>query len=235
MKFSESWLRTLVDPRMDSDALAHALTMAGLEVEETHGAAPPFTGVVVGRIVSFDKHPAADRLNVCQVDAGEASLLSIVCGAPNVAAGMLVPCARVGARLPAGTDGKPMEIARATMRGVESAGMLCSARELGLSEDHGGLLALPADAVPGTDVRALLDLDDRIFTVKLTPNRADALSVLGIAREVAAISGAPLCEPSFAPVAPVIDDRLPVKVHAADLCGRFSGRITLYLSSPKER
>ena len=225
MKFSESWLRTLVDPRMDTDALAHALTMAGLEVEETHGAAPPFTGVVVGRIVSFDKHPAADRLNVCQVDAGEASLLSIVCGAPNVAAGMLVPCARVGARLPAGTDGKPMEIARATMRGVESAGMLCSARELGLSEDHGGLLALPADAVPGTDVRALLDLDDRIFTVKLTPNRADALSVLGIAREVAAISGAPLCEPSFAPVAPVIDDRLPVKVHAADLCGRFSGRL----------
>ena len=227
MKFSETWLRTMVDPAENADQIAHALTMAGLEIEEMHSAAPPFSGVVVGEIKAFAKHPNADRLNVCQVDAGQGRLLNIVCGAPNVALGMKVPCAMLGASLPAaaGADDKPFEIKRATMRGVESEGMLCSARELGMSDDHAGLLPLPADAQAGVDVRTLLDLDDRIFTVKLTPNRADALSVLGIAREVAALTGAALQAPSCAPVAPQIDDRLPVTVHAQDLCGRFSGRV----------
>ncbi len=227
MKFSESWLRTLVNPDWSTEQLAHALTMAGLEVEDTHAAAPPFSGIVVAQITSFDKHPNADRLNVCQVDAGQGRPLTIVCGAPNVAAGMKVPCALIGASLPpaAGGDGSPFEIKRAQMRGVESEGMLCSARELGLSDDHSGLLPLAATAVVGADVRALLDLDDHVFNVKLTPNRADALSVTGIAREVAALSGATFTEVSCAPVAATIADRLPVTVHAADLCGRFSGRL----------
>ena len=227
MKFPESWLRTFVNPKESAEELAHALTMAGLEIEDMHAAAPPFSGIVVGEIRSFEKHPNADRLNVCQVDAGQERLLNIVCGAPNVAVGMKVPCAMIGASLPpaADGDGKPFEIKRAKMRGVESEGMLCSARELGLSDDHAGLLPLRADAAPGANVRDVLDLDDSIFTVKLTPNRADALSVLGIAREVAALTGAPMSEPDCTPVAVTIEDRLPVTVHAADLCGRFSGRL----------
>ena len=225
MKFSASWLRTFVDPPLSTGDLCHALTMAGIEVEDTAPAAPPFTGVVVGEIKSFAKHPGADRLNVCQVDVGGPALLGIVCGAPNVAVGMKAPCALVGALLPAGADGKPFAIRPANMRGVDSAGMLCSARELGMSEDHAGLLPLPADAPVGSDVRALLDLDDTLITVKLTPNRADALSVLGIAREVAAITRAPLKMLSFAAVAPAIEDRLTVNVHDSDLCGRFSGRL----------
>ena len=225
MKFSESWLRSFVNPALSSEALAHALTMAGLEVEERVPAAPPFEGVVVGEIKSFEKHPNADRLNVCQVDAGQPALLNIVCGAPNVSAGMKVPCALVGAALPPDAEGKQFEIKRAKMRGVESEGMLCSARELGMSDDHAGLLPLPADAVAGANVRAVLDLDDSLFTIKLTPNRADALSVLGVAREVAALTGATMSTPSFAQVKPMIEDRIAVTVHDKDLCGRFSGRL----------
>src|SRR5437762_4099756 len=153
MKFSEHWLRTLVDPPIDSDSLAHALTMAGLEVEERAKAAPAFSGVVAARVLSVERHPNADRLTVCRVDTGSGDPLSIVCGAPNVAAGMVVPCALVGAKLPGESADKPFEIKPAKMRGVESQGMLCSARELGLSNDHGGLLSLPADAVVGADVR----------------------------------------------------------------------------------
>ena len=227
MKFSESWLRSFVNPALSSAELCHALTMAGLEVEHSEPAAPPFEGVVTGEIKSFEKHPNADRLNVCKVDIGAAGsvLLNIVCGAPNVAVGMKVPCALVGAQLPPGADGKRFEIKRASMRGVESEGMLCSARELGMSDDHAGLLPLPGDAPNGANVRAVLDLDDHVITIKLTPNRADALSVHGIAREVAALTGAPLTVPSCAPVAATIDERLPVVVHAKDLCGRFSGRL----------
>ena len=225
MKFSESWLRSFVNPALSSEELAHALTMAGLEVEERVPAAPPFDGVVVGEIKSFEKHPNADRLSVCLVDAGQAQLLTIVCGAPNVAAGMKVPCALVGAALPRDAEGKKFEIKHAKMRGVESEGMLCSARELGMSDDHSGLLPLPANATVGTSVRSVLDLDDSLFTIKLTPNRADALSVLGVAREVAALTGAGLTMPSFAAVKALIDDRLPVTVHHQDLCGRFSGRL----------
>jgi phenylalanyl-tRNA synthetase beta chain len=220
MQFPESWLRALVNPAIGTDELAHRLTMSGLEVEETQPAAPPFSGVVVARIVDIAPHPDADKLRVCQVDDGSGQRLQIVCGAPNAAAGMTVPLARVGAELPNG-----MKIGTAKMRGVESAGMLCSARELGLSQDHGGLLALPGDMVPGTSLRDALDLDDTLFTLKLTPNRADCLSILGVAREVAALTGAPLHAPAGEPAKPELTDTLAVSIQAPDLCGRFAGRV----------
>lgn len=220
MQFSESWLRSLVNPAIDTDELAHQLTMAGLEVEETKPAAPPFSGVVVARIAEIAPHPDADKLRVCKVDDGSGELLQIVCGAPNAAAGLVVPLARVGAELPGG-----MKIGTAKMRGVVSSGMLCSARELGLSEDHGGLLELPADFVPGTDIRQALDLNDTLIELKLTPNRADCLSLYGVAREVAALTGAVLKSPQVPAVPVQIDDRLAVHVQAPDLCGRFAGRV----------
>ena len=220
MQIPESWLRALVNPAIGTGELAHRLTMAGLEVEETQPAAPPFTGVVAAHIVAIAPHPDADKLRVCQVDDGSGQPLQIVCGAPNAAAGMTVPLARIGAELPGG-----MKIGKAKMRGVESFGMLCSARELGLSQDHGGLMTLDNSIAPGTPVREALDLDDTLFTLKLTPNRADCLSILGVAREVAALTGAPLSVPTLPPVAVEIADRLAVKVEAPDLCGRFAGRV----------
>ena len=225
MQFSENWLRTLVDPKLTSDELSHLLTMAGLEVEEIDAVAPPFSNVVVAEVREVQRHPDADRLNVCQVDAGTGTLLNIVCGAPNVRVGLRIPCALVGAKLPPGADGKPFEIKVGKLRGVESQGMLCSARELGLSEDHVGLLELPGDAPVGKNFRDYYQLNDLKFTIKLTPNRADCLSVLGVAREVAALTGAPLSAPAFKPVASDISEVLPVKISAPDLCGRFSGRV----------
>jgi len=225
MQFPESWLREFCNPPLDTAALAELLTMSGMEVEELRPVAPPFTGVVVGHVVSLERHPNADRLNVCQVDAGTGSLLNIVCGAPNVAAGQKVPCALVGARLPPGEDGKPFEIKLGKLRGVESQGMLCSARELKLSEDHGGLLILDEAAPVGEDIRKHLSLDDTLFTLKLTPNLGHCLSVFGIAREVSALTGTPLKQPACPPVQVKHRDVLPVKVQAPDLCGRFSGRI----------
>ncbi|MCP1174403.1 phenylalanine--tRNA ligase subunit beta [Ralstonia chuxiongensis] len=225
MQFPESWLRSFVNPSITTDELSHRLTMAGLEVEEVNPVAPPFSQIVVGHVVEVSKHPDADRLNVCKVDAGTGELLQIVCGAPNVSAGIKVPCAMVGAELPPGEDGKPFKIKIGKLRGVESYGMLCSARELKLSEDHGGLLILPDDTPVGEDIRKVLDLDDQIFIIKLTPNKADCLSIHGVAREVSALTGAPITMPSMAPVAVTLADKLPVKVEAPDLCGRFSGRI----------
>ncbi|MEO6362291.1 MAG: phenylalanine--tRNA ligase subunit beta [Caldimonas sp.] len=226
MQFPESWLREFCDPPIGTAELAERLTMAGLEVESLRPAAPPFHGVVVGHVLSVEKHPDADRLRFCQVDVGGAEPLGIVCGAPNVVAGLRVPCALVGAELPPQAEGgEPFRIQLGKIRGVESQGMLCSARELKLSDDHGGLLVLCADAPVGADVRDLLTLDDTIFTLKLTPNLGHALSVFGVARELAAITGAPLCLPTTPPVRVDDDARLPVRVEAADLCGRFSGRI----------
>jgi len=225
MQFSESWLRTMVDPNMTSDELAHLLTMSGLEVEEVEPVAPPFSNVVVAEVLEVAKHPNADRLNVCQVNVGTGTMLNIVCGAPNVRAGMKVVCAMAGAILPPGEDGKPFEIKVGALRGVESQGMLCSARELKLSDEQGGLMDLPADAPVGQNFRDYYQLNDLKFTIKLTPNKADCLSVLGVAREVSALTGTPLKVPTFQPVAATITDVLPVKVSAPDLCGRFSGRI----------
>ena len=225
MQFSEKWLRTMVDPAISSDQLAHLLTMSGLEVEEIAPVAPPFNGVVVARVLDVSRHPNADRLNVCHIDAGTGSTLTIVCGAPNVRAGMRVPCALPGAVLPPGADGKPFEIRVGELRGVQSEGMLCSARELKLSEDHAGLLELPDDAPVGQDFRDYYQLDDRKLTIKLTPNKADCLSVLGVAREVAAFTGTALTPPTFNAVVATSDEVLPVTIRAPDLCGRFTGRI----------
>jgi len=226
MQFSEHWLRTFVDPPISTEQLAHLLTMGGLEVEDVAAVAPESSGIVVGLVREVVKHPNADRLSVCTVDAGTGSMLQIVCGAPNVRPGIKVPCALVGALLPAAEPGvAPFEIKLAKMRGVESQGMLCSARELRLSDDHSGLLLLDDEAPIGAAFRDVLDLDDRLLTLKLTPNKADCLSVFGVAREVAALSGAPLTALTFEPAPVAHDERLPVKVLAADLCGRFSGRI----------
>ncbi|MDB6001825.1 MAG: phenylalanyl-tRNA synthetase subunit beta, partial [Rhizobacter sp.] len=225
MQFPESWLREFCNPPIDTQALADLLTMAGLEVEELRPVAPPFGSVVVGRVLEVAKHPNADRLNVCVVDVGQAQPLSIVCGAPNVRAGIKVPCALVGAELPPGADGQPFRIKLGQLRGVESQGMLCSARELKLSEDHGGLLILADDAEIGQNIREHLQLDDTLFTLKLTPNLAHALSVCGVAREVSALTGAPLRKPEVVPANVKLTDKLPVRVEAPDLCGRFSGRV----------
>ena len=225
MQFPESWLREFCNPPISTEQLAQTLTMAGLEVEELKPFAPPFNLIVVGEIREAMQHPNADRLRVCQVDVGQGKLLTIVCGAPNARVGIKIPCALVGAELPPGEDGKPFLIKVGKLRGVESEGMLCSARELKLSEDHGGLLELASDAPVGMDIRAHLKLDDTLFTLKLTPNLAHCLSVYGVAREVAALTGAPLNAPSFPAVRVDNQDKLAVKVSAPDLCGRFSGRI----------
>jgi phenylalanyl-tRNA synthetase beta chain len=225
MQFPESWLREFCNPPISTQELAHTLTMAGLEVEEIQALAPPFSGIVVGRIVSAAQHPNADKLRVCEVDVGQAQLLQIVCGAPNARAGIKVPCALVGAILPPGEDGKPFHIKVGKLRGTDSFGMLCSARELKLSEDHGGLLELDDEAIVGQDIRAHLQLDDPLFTLKLTPNLAHCLSVYGIAREVSALTGSPLKTPQFVAQPVQITGILPVRIDAPDLCGRFSGRI----------
>ncbi|QWD78705.1 phenylalanine--tRNA ligase subunit beta [Polynucleobacter sp. MWH-Svant-W18] len=226
MQFSESWLRQYVNPSLDSDALGHAMTMAGLEVEEQHSVAPAFTKIVVAQILSAEQHPDADRLRVCKVDAGTGQELQIVCGAPNARAGIKIPCALVGAELPpAEAGGKPFMIKVGKLRGVESQGMLCSGRELGLGEDHEGILELPADAPVGEDIRKYLDLDDQVFVIKLTPNKADCLSLLGMAREVSAITGATLCKPQWQTPAVSIDEKRKVTVENTELCGRFAGRV----------
>jgi phenylalanyl-tRNA synthetase beta chain len=226
MQFPESWLREFCNPPISSEALADTLTMAGMEVEDARPAAPPFHGVVVGEVLAVARHPNADRLSVCRVDAGTGAPLSIVCGAPNVRAGIKVPCALVGAELPPAERGKPpFAIKLGQLRGVESEGMLCSARELKLSEDHGGLLILADDAAVGQDIREHLKLDDTLLTLNLTPNLAHCLSVYGVARELAALTGAPLKQPTFPPATVSFADTLPVQVEASDLCGRFSGRI----------
>ena len=218
MKLSEHWLRELVDPSLSTAELADLLTFGGVEVEAVEPAAPPFDNVVVAEILSVGKHPQADRLNVCQVNAGAAPL-TIVCGASNVRAGMRVPAALPGARLPG------MEIKAAKVRGVESHGMLCSAQELGLEATAGGLLELAADAAIGSDVRELLDLDDQVLVTKPTPNRGDCLSLLGMAREVAALSGLPMKWQPPAPGAAAIADAVQITVEAPADCPRYCARI----------
>jgi phenylalanyl-tRNA synthetase beta chain len=225
MQFPESWLREFCNPSLTTQELADTLTMAGLEVEELQPVAPPFTGIVVGEIKEAVQHPDADRLRICQVDVGQGALLNIVCGAPNARVGIKIPCATVGAELPPGEDGKPFKIKVGKLRGVESQGMLCSAKELKIADDNGGLLELPADAPLGQNIREYLNLDDTLFTCKLTPNLAHCLSVYGIAREVSALTGAPLKTPSFPAVTATNADKVAVNISAPDLCGRFSGRV----------
>jgi phenylalanyl-tRNA synthetase beta chain len=225
MQFPESWLRSFCNPSLSTQQLADTLTMAGLEVEDLKPVAPPFSKIVVGEIREAVQHPDADRLRVCKVDVGQTELLGIVCGAPNARVGIRIPCALVGAELPPGEDGKPFVIKVGKLRGVESQGMLCSAKELQIADDHGGLLELPSDAPLGQNIREHLNLDDTLFTLKLTPNLAHCLSVYGVARELSALTGAPLQSPRFPPVAVGNTEKLAVKISEPDLCGRFSGRV----------
>ncbi|HXY05389.1 MAG TPA: phenylalanine--tRNA ligase subunit beta [Burkholderiaceae bacterium] len=219
MKIALEWLREMAPVAGEAAELAERLTMGGLEVEEPPPV-PSFSQVVVGRILRVERHPNADRLTVCQVDTGGGATRTVVCGAPNVSAGLTVPCALPGARLPGG-----LLIKVSTVRGVRSDGMLCSARELGLSEDAQGLLILDETMMPGADLREALGLDEPIFDIKTTPNRGDCLSVLGVARELAALSGQAMAPPSIDRVVVNSQERLAVRIDAPDLCGRFSGRV----------
>lgn len=218
MQFSENWLRTFVDTKLNSAELSHALTMAGLEVEDEQPAGAAFDRVVIGEIVEAAKHPDADRLQVCKVNVGM-QVLSIVCGAPNARVGIKVPCALVGAQLPG------IAIKKAQVRGVDSFGMLCSAKELGLSAEATGLLELPADAPIGADIREYLHLNDNLLTLKLTPNRADCLSILGIARDVAAITGYTLIGTNLHPCLVESTLKKAVKVVATDASPAYYGRV----------
>lgn len=220
MKVSEQWLREWVNPPVSSVELVAQLTMAGLEVDHVEPAAPPFDQVVVGRVVDLIPHPDADRLRVATVNVGQAEPLQIVCGAPNVAVGMCAPTALIGAVLPGG-----LTLKKSRLRGVESQGMLCSARELGLAESSDGLLTLPADSRPGQNVRELLTLDDSIIEIELTPNRGDCLGMEGIAREAAALNRCEFRPLPAGEVSAVLDDVFPVMLMDAADCPRYVGRV----------
>ncbi len=217
MKFSERWLKSWVPVDLSTAELCERLTDAGLEVDGVEAVAEAFDGVVVAEVVEVAPHPNADRLTLCQVDAG-GETLPIVCGAPNVRAGMKTALALVGAQLPGG-----MKIRRAKLRGVESRGMLCSAAELGLGDDHSGILDVDA-GVPGEDLRDVFGLDDATIVLDLTPNRGDALSIRGLAREVGVLSDAPVSPPAIDPVAAASDTTFPIRVENAAGCPRYLGR-----------
>ena len=219
MILSESWLREWVNPDLESHELAHRLTMAGLEVDAVTTLAEGLSGVVVAEIVAAQQHPDADKLKVCSVNTGS-DTVQIVCGAPNAEVGLKVPLAQPGATLPGG-----VKIKKAKLRGVESQGMLCSAAELTLSDDHDGLLALPSDAPVGKDMTDYLNLDDRLIEIGLTPNRADCLSVLGVARDLAVVVDALFNDEAAAAVEPTIDETFPVTVLSPEKCPRYLGRV----------
>ena len=219
MKFSESWLRQAVNPSISTEDLVAQVTMAGLEVDAVESAAPEMSGVVVGEIISVEQHPDADKLRVCQV-AGGGEFAQVVCGAPNARAGIKVPFATVGAKLPG-----DFKIKKAKLRGVESFGMLCAQTELQLGDDDDGLWELPADATVGSDLIDYLELNDNIIEVDLTPNRGDCLSIRGLAREVGVLNKAAVTEQACAPVAATIEDRISIKLEAPEACARYVGRV----------
>ena len=220
MKFSEQWLREWVNPAISTDELAHQLTMAGLEVEAVEAVAGDFSKVVVGEVLQVEPHPDADKLRVCQVNVDEAAPLNIVCGAANVREGMKAPVALVGAVLPG-----DFKIKKSKLRGVPSHGMLCSTKELGLSEQAEGLMELPADAPVGEDMRRYLQLDDVSIELSLTPNRGDCLSVAGIAREVGVLNQLEVSGPDIAAQPAVIEDTLEVGLEAEADCPHYVGRV----------
>ena len=220
MKISEQWLREWVAVRQDAKALAERLTLAGIEVGSIDPVAPPLEQVVVGEIISITAHPQADKLRVCQVNVGRKSTLTIVCGAANAAAGLKVPAALEGAQLPKGAN-----ITRATIRGVESFGMLCSAAELGLEESSSGLLVLEAKAKPGASLSKYLGLDDHQIEIELTPNRGDCLSIMGLARELAALTGARYTPVTVKSVTAKTRRKLGVTLTAKQACAAYAGRI----------
>ncbi|OZG73995.1 phenylalanine--tRNA ligase subunit beta [Hahella sp. CCB-MM4] len=219
MKFSERWLREWIDPKLSSEALVQQITMAGLEVDGTESVAKPFSGIVVAEVTGLEPHPDADKLRVCSVSDGK-EVFQVVCGAPNVVAGMRVPFARIGAVLPG-----DFKIKKAKLRGIESHGMLCSEEELGLAEKSDGLMPLPKDAPLGVDVREYLSLDDTIIDVDLTPNRSDCLSLLGLAREVGALNKVTLDDPEVKAIPAINEDTFPVSIEAMEACPRYVGRV----------
>ena len=219
MKVSESWLREWVNPAINTTELTEQLTMAGLEVDGVEDAAPACSGIVVAQIVDYIPHPDADKLKVCQVDMGAAELIQIVCGAPNVFKGMKAPLATLGGQLGA------IKIKQAKLRGEVSFGMLCSAKELGLSEDAAGLMNLPADAPIGKDFREYLQLEDKVIEIDLTPNRGDCLGIRGVAREIATLNDLPFQEPNIPAVEVTHSEELKVTLQAPEGCARYVGRI----------
>lgn len=219
MKISENWLRTWVNPAIDSDTLSDQLTMLGLEVDELVPAAKPFTGVVIGEVLTVVQHPDADRLRVTTVNIGSGEPLQIVCGAPNVRAGMKVPVATIGAVLPG-----DFKIKKGKLRGVESQGMLCGASEIDLEDKIDGLLELPAGAPVGTNIREYLNLDDHVIDISITPNRGDCFSIRGVAREIGVINQLPVTAPEIQEVVTTIADQKQVVV-TTDGCPRYLGRV----------
>jgi phenylalanyl-tRNA synthetase beta chain len=220
MKFSEKWLREWVDPPVTTMELVRQLTMAGLEVDSVERLDTGVEGLVVGEVLSVEKHPDADKLRVCKVDAGQGEVLQVVCGAPNVRAGGKYPLARIGARLPG-----DVTIRKSRLRGVESHGMLCSARELGLGDAHQGLMELPPETRTGEDIGALLGLDDALIDIDLTPNRGDCLGIEGVAREVGTLTRSPVTTIEIDEVPPSVPDSLAIEVRAPEACPRYLGRV----------
>jgi len=220
MKFSEQWLREWVSPPVSTEELAHRLTMAGLEVDAIENVAGEFSNVVVGEVLTVSKHPDADKLKVCTVNIGEAEALQIVCGASNVVIGMRVPTALVGAKLPGG-----LKIKKGKLRGEASHGMLCSAVELGLAEQAEGLMPLPVDAQPGTDIRDYLNLNDVSIELGLTPNRGDCLGLIGLARETGVLFELDTTAPDMPAIKPSSTEKFSVAVQASEDCPRYAGRV----------
>lgn len=220
MKVTESWLRTLVNPNVDSATLCDQITSLGLEIDAAIPLAPPFTGVVVGEVISAVQHPDADRLRVCQVNVGAQDLLNIVCGAPNARAGIRVAVATVGAVLPG-----DFKIKEAKLRGVLSQGMLCAENEMGLPKTMEGILELALDAPIGMDIRAYLNLDDVVLDISLGPNRGDCLSVLGLAREVALKNNLSMTVPKINSVKASLKDQVKIAVIAPEACPRYGARV----------
>ncbi|MFQ1008667.1 phenylalanine--tRNA ligase subunit beta [Gilliamella apicola] len=220
MKFSESWLREWINPEISSEMLADQLTMAGLEVDNVEKVAGDFTGVVIGKVVECKQHPNADKLRVTKVDIGKDELLDIVCGAPNCRQGLMVACATVGAVLPG-----DFKIKSAKLRGEPSEGMLCSYSELGITDDHNGIIELPDNAPLGKDIREYLNLNDVMIDISVTPNRADCFGIVGIARDISAVNNIPMKEIKIANVPTTISDTLSIQIDAPKAAPRYLGRV----------
>ena len=220
MKFSESWLREWINPEISSEMLADQLTMAGLEVDNVEKVAGDFTGVVIGKVVECKQHPNADKLRVTKVDIGKDELLDIVCGAPNCRQGLMVACATVGAVLPG-----DFKIKSAKLRGEPSEGMLCSYSELGITDDHNGIIELPDNAPLGKDIREYLNLNDVMIDISVTPNRADCFGIVGVARDISAVNNIPMKEIKIANVPATISDTLSIQIDAPKAAPRYLGRV----------
>ena len=230
MKFSELWVREWVNPAIGTEQLCEQITMLGLEVDGVENIAGEFNGVVVGEVVECAQHPDADKLRVTKVNVGGERLLDIVCGAPNCRQGLKVACAVEGARLPG-----DFKIKKTKLRGQPSEGMLCSFSELGISEDHSGIIELPQDAPIGMDLRQYLQLDDKAVEISLTPNRADCLSIRGIAREIGVVNNLAVNEPHFTLVQPTVADKVAIEMSAPEACPRYLLRVVKNVISKRQR